>query len=129
MPNNVAPLSDRPLTQVGLTVRDLDRSRHFYRDVLGLSLLFEVNGMLFFQLAGLRLMVGRAYKADQPIGGSILYFDAPDFDAAVGALESRGVAFLSDAQVLQRTDTHELRLRSFMDPDGNALALMGMVAR
>jgi methylmalonyl-CoA/ethylmalonyl-CoA epimerase len=107
----------------------MDRARHFYRDVLGLALLFESNGMMFFQLAGLRLMVGRAYKPDQPIGGSILYFDAPDFDAAVSALESRGVAFLSDAQVLQRTDTHELRLRSFLDPDGNALALLGLVSR
>jgi methylmalonyl-CoA/ethylmalonyl-CoA epimerase len=129
MPDNAAPLSHRPLTQVGLTVRDMDRARHFYRDVLGLALLFESNGMMFFQLAGLRLMVGRAYKPDQPIGGSILYFDAPDFDAAVSALESRGVAFLSDAQVLQRTDTHELRLRSFLDPDGNALALLGLVSR
>jgi methylmalonyl-CoA/ethylmalonyl-CoA epimerase len=129
VPDNAAPLSHRPLTQVGLTVRDLDRARHFYRDVLGLALLFESNGMMFFQLAGLRLMVGRAYKPDQPIGGSILYFDAPDFDAAVSALESRGVAFLSDAQVLQRTDTHELRLRSFLDPDGNALALLGLVSR
>jgi methylmalonyl-CoA/ethylmalonyl-CoA epimerase len=117
------------VTQVGLTVRDLDLARKFYRDTLGLPLLFEANGMLFFQLAGLRLMVGRAYKPDQPIGGSILYFDAPDFDAAVSALESRGVFFLSDAQVLQRTDTHELRLRSFLDSDGNALALMGMVPR
>jgi catechol 2,3-dioxygenase-like lactoylglutathione lyase family enzyme len=122
-------LSERPLTQVGLTVRDLERARHFYRDLLGLTLLFEANGMLFFQLAGLRLMVGKAYKPEQPIGGSILYFDAPDFDAATSALEARGITFLSDAQILQRTATHELKLRSFLDPDGNALALMGLVPR
>jgi methylmalonyl-CoA/ethylmalonyl-CoA epimerase len=122
-------LSGRPLTQVGLSVRDLDRARDFYRDVLGLQLLFETNNMLFFQLAGLRLMVGLAFDAAKPIGGSILYFDAPDFDAVVGGLESKGVTFLSDAQVLQRTDTHELKLRSFFDPDGNGLALLGLVQR
>jgi hypothetical protein len=36
----------RPLVQVALTVRDLDRARAFYRDVLGRSLMFEVSGMM-----------------------------------------------------------------------------------
>ncbi len=45
-----ATLVGRNLMQVGLTCRDLDRAQHFYRDVLGLPLLFEVSGMLFFQL-------------------------------------------------------------------------------
>jgi methylmalonyl-CoA/ethylmalonyl-CoA epimerase len=121
-------LSGRTLTQVGLTVRNLDRARGFYRDVLGLPLLFEVGGMMFFQLGGLRLMVGLEHTAGQPIGGSLLYFDAPDIDALGRALEAKGVAFVSDAQIVQRTETHDLKLREFLDPDGNALAIMGLVA-
>lgn len=122
-------LSGRKLVQVGLSCRDLHRARSFYRDTLGLPLLFEAGNMLLFQLEGLRLMIGLAQKPDQPIGGAIIYFDAPDIDALGAALESRGVKFLGPAVIVQQTQTHELRLREFYDPDGNALALMGMVPK
>lgn len=121
-------LKGRPLVQVGLSCRDLDGARNFYRDTLGLPLLFEAGNMLFFQLQGLRLMVGLA-EPDRPIGGSILYFDASDMDALGATLEERGVTFLGPAVTVQRTETHELRLREFCDPDGNALALMGLVPK
>jgi catechol 2,3-dioxygenase-like lactoylglutathione lyase family enzyme len=124
-----ATLAGRKLQQVALTCRDLDRSRTFYRDTLGLSLLFEVSNMMFFQLEGLRLMVGLAHRPDQPIGGSLVYFDAPDIDTLGPALEAKGVRFVGPATVVQETATHRLKLREFLDPDGNALALMGMVAK
>lgn len=120
-------LAGRKLVQVGLTCRDLDQARSFYRDTLGLPLLFEAGNMLFFQLDGLRLMVGLAHKSDQPIGGSVVYFDTPDMERLGPSLEERGVKFIGPAVTVQRTETHELRLREFFDPDGNALALMGMV--
>jgi len=122
-------LAGRGLVQVGLTCRDLERAKRFYRDTLGLPLLFEVSNMLFFQLEGLRLMVGKEHKLGQPIGGSLLYFDAPDIDALGVALETKGVKFVGPATTVQSTATHELKLREFFDPDGNALALMGMVAK
>lgn len=120
-------LSGRKLVQVAFTCRDLERSLAFYRDTLGLPLLFEVSGMMFFQLEGLRLMIGKEHEPGQPIGGSLIYFDAPDIDALGPALEAKGVTFTGPAQVVQRTQTHELKLREFRDPDGNVLALMGMV--
>ncbi len=122
-------LAGRGLVQVGLSCRNLDRARSFYRDTLGLPLLFEASGMMFFQLPGLRLMVGLVHKPDQPIGGSLVYFDAPDIDALAPVLEARGVTFAGPAQTVQETATHALKLREFFDPDGNALALMGMVAK
>ncbi len=120
-------LAGRKLQQVALTCRDLERSKVFYRDTLGLTFMFEASNMLFFQLDGLRLMIGKEMAPDTPIGGSVVYFDAPDMDTIGPALEARGVKFPGPAQVVQRTATHELKLREFRDPDGNALALMGLV--
>jgi len=122
-------LAGRKLVQVALTCRDLDRTQAFYGDTLGLPFLFEANGMLFFQLDGMRLMLGKELMLDSPIGGSVVYFDAPDIDVLGPAMEAKGVQFNGPVQVLQRTDTHELKLRAFHDPDGNALALMGMVPK
>ena len=122
-------LAGRKLVQVALTCRDLDRARAFYRDTLGLPLMFEAGNMLFFQLEGQRLMIGKEEQAGSVIGGSGLYFDAPDIDALGTALEAKGVVFLRPAETVQRTQTHELKLRAFKDPDGNALALMGMVPK
>ncbi len=120
-------LAGRKLVQVALTCRDLERARNFYRDTLGLPLMFEAGNMLFFDVAGQRLMVGLSETPDRPIGGSHLYFDAPDLLALAEALKARGVKFTGNVETLQRTATHELKLQFFADPDGNALALMGMV--
>jgi len=120
-------LAGRKLVQVALTTRDPERSKQFYRDVLGLTLLFEVPNMTFYQLGDLRLMVGA--EASMTPGGSVLYIDAPDIDTLGGVLEQRGVRFLGPAAVVQRTDKGELKLREFRDPDGNALALMGFVPK
>jgi catechol 2,3-dioxygenase-like lactoylglutathione lyase family enzyme len=121
-------LAGRKLVQAALTVTDLPRSVAFYRDVLGFPLLFETNGMAFFQAGELRLMVG-SNSPDPPARGTVLYFDAPDIDELAPALEAKGVQFIGPVEVVQRTDTHELKLRIFRDPDGNPLALMGAVPR
>jgi catechol 2,3-dioxygenase-like lactoylglutathione lyase family enzyme len=123
-------LAGRKLVQVALTVRDLDRARVFYRDTLGLPLLFEAPPkMMFFDLAGQRLLVGQEEQPGSTIGGTCIYFDAPDIDALGAALEAKGIVFTGRAETVQRTPTHELKLRAFRDPDGNALALMGLVPK
>jgi catechol 2,3-dioxygenase-like lactoylglutathione lyase family enzyme len=117
-------LAGRNVTQVAVTVGDLARATAFYRDTLGLPLLFETNGMAFFQAGNLRLMVGNNGQ-ERPSRGTVIYFDAPDLDAVRRRLELKGVWFEGPTEVLQRTRTHELKLAGFRDPDGNALALLG----
>lgn len=119
----------RALSQVMVSVSDLPRAVGFYRDALGLPFLFETNGMAFFQLDGLRLMVGAHPDHPPAPGGACLYFDAPDLPELARALEARGVVFTGPAVTLQKAQTADLMLRPFADPDGNLLALMGLVER
>jgi catechol 2,3-dioxygenase-like lactoylglutathione lyase family enzyme len=125
-------LAGRELVQVALPSDDLQRSIAWYRDILGLPLMFEVGGMAFFKAGALRLMIGDRSRNELDVsfepGGAALYFDAPDLPELALALESRGVAFMGPAEVLQRGEQGELQLRFFKDPDGNLLALMGTVA-
>lgn len=123
-------LGGRKLTQVALTVTDLERAIAFYRDVLGLPLLFQVPpGMAFFDLGGTRLLLGNQVPQGWQPGGAVLYLDAPDLPALAQALEARGLNFAGPALILQPQAAHDLMLREFHDPDGNALALLGLVPR
>jgi len=125
---SLMPLAGRRVVQLALPTRDLNRARAFYEGVLGLPLMFETNGMLFFRLGDIRLMIGsNAEGALEPVDGSTIYFDAPDLPVLAESLERRGVRFLGPAEVVMRTATDETQLRFFRDPDQNLLALMGTV--
>ena len=113
------------LAQVALTTRDLPKAVAFYRDVLGLKLMFEVSGMAFFDMGGTRLMLGQAHYDGPLQNNSYLYFDAGDWAETEATLVKRGLKFDRDAEVVQRAEGKEHALRFFKDPDGNALAIMG----
>jgi predicted enzyme related to lactoylglutathione lyase len=122
-------LKGHRLQQVALTTSDLPRAIRFYRDVLGLPLLFETNGMAFFDVAGMRLMI--AHDKDRPSTKrptSILYFDTPDFEGSLARVKAAGILLEGPVETVQRTANGELRLQQFIDPDGNMLAIMGTAA-
>jgi catechol 2,3-dioxygenase-like lactoylglutathione lyase family enzyme/ribosomal protein S18 acetylase RimI-like enzyme len=116
----------KEIAQIGLTVEDLPLARDFYRDVLGLPLLFEAGTMAFFQCGAIRLMLGTAEKP-APRGGTILYYKVGDLHATCAALEAKGVSFLQTPQLVAKMPDHELWMAFLKDPDENTLALMSEV--
>ena len=110
--------------QIAVNARDLDRATAFYRDRLGLPLLFEVPGMAFFQAGDLTLMLGLPSEPEFDHPASILYFDVADIEASYRALAERGVSFRSKPHVVHRDAGREMRLAFFTDTEGNTLALM-----
>jgi catechol 2,3-dioxygenase-like lactoylglutathione lyase family enzyme len=119
------PLRGHSFAQIAIQVTDLDRATAFYRDVLGLPLLFVANGMVFFQVGEARLMVERG----KPAQSTTLYFDDSELKRSRVLLERHGVKFAGPIETVQRTESYELKLLEFSDPDGNPLALMGKVPR
>jgi catechol 2,3-dioxygenase-like lactoylglutathione lyase family enzyme len=118
-----------PLTgaigQLHVTVSDIRRSVAFYRDVLGLPLLFEVPGqdMAFFDCQGVRLYLGAA-ESPEFESRPLIYFRAESVRDAAAELTGRGVEFESEPHVVHRQGDTELWIGFFRDPDGTVLALM-----
>ena len=83
------PFGLSTIGQIAVTVKDVDRAILFYRDVLGMKLLFQVPTMGFFACDGVRLMIGTAEKPEEHYGSAI-YFKVPDIRQAHRILSQRG---------------------------------------
>jgi methylmalonyl-CoA/ethylmalonyl-CoA epimerase len=114
--------------QIGITVTEVDRAIAFYRDVLGMNLLFQVPGMGFFACDGVRLMISAAEKPEEHYS-SVIYFKVANIQEAYKRLEERGAAFDGLPHLVARMPDHDLWMAFFRDPDRNLLALMSEVAR
>jgi predicted enzyme related to lactoylglutathione lyase len=114
-----------PLGQIHVSVRDVDRSVAFYRDVLGVPFLFQVHGqpMAFFASGDVRLYLGTPESADFTTKVA-LYFKVDDIDAEYARLNEEGVAFHGEPHVVHRDGRTELWMANFQDPDGHHLVLM-----
>jgi methylmalonyl-CoA/ethylmalonyl-CoA epimerase len=112
-----------PVGQIALNVADADRSEAFYADVLGLKKLFRFGGLVFFDCAGLRLLLDQQ-AGDAPKLGSPIYFRVADIGLARRELEGRGVAFEDQIHLVAPMEDHDLWMTFFRDPDANILALM-----
>lgn len=111
-----------------VTIVDVDRARSFYRDTLGLRLLneeppfalvFDANGIM------LRLAMGKELP---PASGTVLGWQVPSIETAVGDLLAAGVPFERYGFLEQDdrgiwTSPTGARVAWFKDPDGNLLSV------
>ena len=114
-----------PVAQIHVSVRDVDRSVEFYRDVLGIPFLFRVPGqpMAFFQSGDVRLYLGSP-ETPEFATKVMLYFRVDDIEAESARLTAAGVRFGDKPHVVHRDDAHELWMTFLRDPDGHHLVLM-----
>ncbi len=129
------PTDGVELTQL-LVVSDMERSRSFYRDVLGATVVREYGGtscVLNFQGSWILLVTGGGPTKDKPdvtfappadpnTVSHQLTIRVPDCEAAYQILKSRGAEFLTPP--VDRGG--EIRC-FFRDPDGHLLEISQVV--
>ena len=114
--------------QILVTARDLERAVRFYRDTLGMTFLFQVPRMAFFDCGGIRLMLGIPDPVvDHP--ASVIYYQVDDIQAAHQTLAGRGVEFITGPHLVAKLEKVALWLADARDSEGNILALMSEVPR
>lgn len=112
------------IEQVAIPVRDLPRATAFYRDQLGMKLLFEAPPQLaFFDCDGIRLALSISSDPMYDPPGSILYYRVADIEAAHAELEGRGIEFLRGPHRVAELGNFEVWMAFFEDTEGNTLAI------
>lgn len=115
--------------QISIIAHDTVRATAFYRDVLGLPLLFTAGNMAFFDCGGVRLMLGPASAPELDHPSSILYFRVPDIEAAHRRLVEMGVKIEAPPRLIAPMKTYDLWMVGFHDSEGNIMQLMSEVPR
>ena len=110
--------------QIAISVSDTDRAEAFYERALGLNKLYRFGDLVFFDCAGMGLMIGKAEDPADVARASTLYFRCADLALTMAELKRRGISFTGPPQLIAPMEHHDLWMAFFRDPDDHLLALM-----
>ncbi|MES1202342.1 MAG: VOC family protein [Pseudomonadota bacterium] len=110
--------------QIAFATANTDRAERFYEDVLGLRKLYRYGELVFFDCAGVRLMIAQSEDPDVVAKHSTLYLKCADIALAHAELEKRGAKFEGPPHGVAAMEDHDLWMSFFRDPDEHLLALM-----
>lgn len=113
--------------QIYVPVQDLGRATRFYRETLGMTFLFEVPGMAFFDCGGIRLMLGTPEDKSAVRPATIIYYQVDDIQDAYATLKGRGAHFEREPHFLAKLATGDLWMTFLKDSEDNMLGLQSEV--
>ncbi len=113
--------------QVGVPVKDLERALEFYKDKLGLSLLFNTDRLAFFDCDGIRLLLSLPEAEEFNHPSSVIYFQVANINESYERLESKEVTFIDEPHVVGKMGQTEIWMAFFKDTEDNIHALMSEV--
>lgn len=113
--------------QIGIPVKELDRAIHFYKEKLGLSLLFNTDSMAFFDCNGLRLLLSLPEKDEFIYSSSIIYFQVENMSKTYEDLVNKNVTFIDEPHVVAKMGQTETWMVFFKDTEDNTHAFMSEV--
>src|SRR2546430_7352433 len=102
--------------QIAVSVKDVDKAVAFYRDVLGLKLLFQAPpGLAFFDCGGVRLMLARPEKPEFDHPAATIYFRGADIRQATVTPKSRRARVEDEPHLIAKMPDHQLWMAFFPD--------------
>ncbi|MGV8953771.1 MAG: VOC family protein [Cypionkella sp.] len=107
-----------------VAVTDIDRARHFYQDVLGLTLLKADKMLLSFQTGSTTLIVYKSDFAGTNQANAVVWGVGDEIEAITAALKAKGVQFEHYPGMELQGDIHvggDFKMVWLKDPDGNIL--------
>jgi methylmalonyl-CoA/ethylmalonyl-CoA epimerase len=113
--------------QIAISVSDLERSKQFYGETLGMKFLFDAGPMAFYRCGETRFMIGAGNEKTVVPGGTILYFTVDDLNAVHASLVAQDVYFLVEPHLVAKMPDHELWMAFLKDPDGYTIGLMSEI--
>ena len=113
--------------QIAINCHDLKRATEFYRDKLGMRLLYEFPGLAFFDCGGVRLMLAEPEKKELDHPASIIYYRVGDIQQASRTLIDKGVELEHEPRVIAKMPDHDLWMFFVRDSEGNLVGLMSEV--
>lgn len=115
----------KTIGQVARGVRNLEAAIAWYRDLLGLSLLYSFGDMAFFDCGGTRLYL---FVAEAP-ANSLVYFTVGDLRAEIDRLAAAGVTVVSAPHRIHvHPDGREEWMAFVNDMDDGPVGLMALTA-
>ena len=129
MSSAASSLGIKNIGQISIIVHDLARATAFYRDTLGLPLLFTAPNLAFFDCGGVRLMLGHAETPELDHPSSILYFRVPDLNVAHQRLVEAGAQIVAPPRLIAPMPAYDLWMNAFRDSEVNIMELMSEVPR
>jgi catechol 2,3-dioxygenase-like lactoylglutathione lyase family enzyme len=113
------------IRQIAVTVSNVEAALEFYRDILGLTFLFNAGpDLAFLDAGGVRLMLTTPQGAGSVGANSTLYFKVSDIGTTHSALIARGASSEREPQLTAKMPDHELWIGFLRDPDGNLIGLL-----
>ena len=111
--------------QIALAITDTDRSETFYETTLGLRKLYRYGDLVFFDCAGVRLMLSPPeHGAAVEPGQGAIYFRVADLNLAVTGLKAKNIPIVSEPHLTAPMPDHDLWMAFIRDPDGHLIGLM-----
>ena len=118
------------LSHVIIGASDLESSLHFYRDLLGLPVLGQVEGeFVFFDAGGSTKLALKILSEIADPGDTEFVFEVEDIHKTYEELTKKGISFKRAPRAVTSDATRDFFATDFRDPDGHVLSITGWVQK